>query len=71
MDEPSTYLTIDEAARLLRTPVNTLRYWRQIGQGPASFKFGRRVMYDRHELEDFIEQARTSGATTRRTAVGV
>lgn len=67
MDEPSNYLTIEEAARLLHTPVNTLRYWRQIGHGPTSFKFGRRVMYDRRELQQFVEQARNAG---RRTAIG-
>jgi len=36
-------LTITETAELLRAPVATLRWWRHTGQGPRSFKIGRRV----------------------------
>jgi len=31
-------------------PVNTLRYWRQLGCGPRSFKVGRHVRYWRTDL---------------------
>ena len=47
-------LTITEVAELLRTPVATLRYWRHLGIGPASFRIGRRVMYRRSDVEDWI-----------------
>ncbi len=38
----------------LRVPIETLRYWRHIGKGPRSFKLGRRVMYSRDSLEDWL-----------------
>lgn len=43
-------LSIEEAAQLLRVPINTLRYWRQLGAGPRSFKVGRHVRYWRTDL---------------------
>ena len=30
------FLTLAEVAAILRVPVNTLRWWRQCGDGPAS-----------------------------------
>ena len=48
-------LTISEAAELLRTPVATLRYWRHLGTGPASFRLGRRVLYRRADLRTWID----------------
>lgn len=38
-------LTISEVAHILRVPVATLRYWRHLGTGPASFRIGRGVRY--------------------------
>ena len=35
-------LTLAEVAEILKSPENTLRWWRQIGSGPAFFKIGRR-----------------------------
>lgn len=49
-------LTITEAADLLRTPVATLRYWRNIGYGPASFRIGRGVRYWHHEILHWLHQ---------------
>ena len=57
MLEMPRYLTTDEAAEVLRTPVATLRYWRHLGKGPASFKLGRRVLYAREDVEQFLEDA--------------
>ena len=51
-------LTIIEAADLLRTPVATLRYWRNIGYGPGSFRVGRGVRYWRHEILNWLHQQR-------------
>ena len=56
-------LTITETAELLRTPVATLRWWRHTGQGPRSFKIGRRVTYRRSDLEDWTEAQRRGGGT--------
>ena len=39
------YLTTEEVAQKLRTPAETVRYWRHVGKGPKSFKIGRRVLY--------------------------
>ena len=47
-------LTITEAAALVRAPVATLRYWRHLRIGPASFRIGRRVMYRRTDVEEWI-----------------
>ncbi|MFF2085447.1 helix-turn-helix transcriptional regulator [Nocardia sp. NPDC058176] len=47
--------------------VGTLRYWRHIGYGPASFALGRRVFYRRTDVEKWIteEEERTRrGGTT-------
>jgi predicted DNA-binding transcriptional regulator AlpA len=58
-------LTTDEVAELLRTPPATLRYWRNIGTGPRSFKPGRHVMYWISDILDWIE---TRYASTQRPA---
>ena len=47
-------LTIDEAARLLRTPQATLRYCRHLGTGPRSFRLGPRVLHRADDLQDWI-----------------
>jgi excisionase family DNA binding protein len=54
----TTYLTTDEVSEVLRTPAETVRYWRHIGKGPQSFKLGRRVLYAREDVEAFIAAAR-------------
>ncbi len=51
-------LTIAEAAELVRAPVATLRFWRHLGTGPRSFRLGRRVLYRRDDLHDWIAQQR-------------
>jgi excisionase family DNA binding protein len=63
MTQPATgrepyLLTITEAADLVRAPVATLRYWRHLGTGPRSFRLGRRVLYRRDDLHDWIAQQR-------------
>ena len=49
-------LTIVEAARVLRVSVATMRYWRQTGYGPRSFKVGRHVRYWECEVRFWLEQ---------------
>ena len=53
-DSEQDLLTIDEAAAIVRAPVATLRYWRHLGTGPASFRLGRRVLYRRGDLVSWI-----------------
>jgi excisionase family DNA binding protein len=51
-------MTIAEVAALTRIPVNTLYHYRATGQGgPPSAKIGRRVMYRRADVLDYIESA--------------
>jgi excisionase family DNA binding protein len=54
------YMTTAEVAEELRAPIETVRYWRAVGKGPASFKIGRRVLYDQADVEAFVAQARAS-----------
>ena len=56
-------MTTAEVAELLRTPAETVRYWRHVGIGPRSFKVGRRVLYDRKDVEAFLEAARRGERT--------
>ena len=60
----SKYLTTAEVAEELRTPIETIRYWRFIGKGPASFKLGRGILYAREDVEAFVEAARKAGSVT-------
>lgn len=36
--------------------VNTQRYWRYKGTGPRSFRAGRRVLYERAEIDRWINE---------------
>ncbi len=56
------YLMTAEVAEELRTPLETVRYWRHVGKGPKSFKVGRRVLYAAEDVEAFIAAARRGGA---------
>ena len=59
MDE---WLTGPEVGAWIRTPVETLRYWRSRGLGPKSAKFGRRVLYARTDVETWIATMRETSA---------
>lgn len=52
----SELLTLDEFARMVNTPINTVRHWRAIGYGPKSARIGRRVMVRRAEAETWIAE---------------
>lgn len=53
------FMTVAEVNDLTGIPVDTLRYWRyKRTGGPKSFRLGRRVMYERAEVERWLtEQA--------------
>lgn len=53
-------LNTSEAAVYLTTPVGTLYYWRSRGEGPVTYKIGRRVMYDRADLDRFLDSCKAS-----------
>ena len=57
-------LTEAEAAQVLGQSPNTLRQWRCQGRGPAWTKAGRRVLYRRADLDDWLAgQRRETGQT--------
>ena len=61
-------LTIAEVAAIVRAPIATLRYWRHLGHGPASFRLGRRVVYRVGDLRAWIDlqaSASDAGAAAR------
>ncbi|WP_431839707.1 helix-turn-helix transcriptional regulator [Gordonia hongkongensis] len=49
------FLTTLEVAELTGIPTGTLRYWRHRGEGPPSFRLGRRVVYRAERLWDWID----------------
>jgi hypothetical protein len=51
-------LTLDDVAEILKTPINTVRWWRQIGTGPEFFKIGRRLYTTVGGLRRFIRNQR-------------
>jgi hypothetical protein len=50
-------LTTGEVSAAYRIPVATLRYWRACGEGPRSFRLGRRVFYRREDCEAWVHAA--------------
>lgn len=60
------WLTTAELAREYGFAIGTLRYWRHIGYGPASFALGRKVLYRREAVQTWIteqEQRTRRGGT--------
>ncbi len=51
-------LTLDQAAEILMKSPNTLRWWRQTGDGPAFFKIGRSLYTTVGDVRRFIRQQR-------------
>ncbi|HEY8566538.1 MAG TPA: helix-turn-helix domain-containing protein [Beijerinckiaceae bacterium] len=49
--------TTNQVAGLLQVSPRTLERWRYEGTGPAYVKAGRRVLYCRTALEDWIAQS--------------
>lgn len=55
-------LILPEVAEMLRRPEATLRFWRHVGEGPPSFKLGRRIVYREAQVIEWItEQQRAQG----------
>ncbi len=50
-----TRLSTREASEYLSLPESTLRYYRHIGKGPASYVLGRKVFYDVADLDAFVQ----------------
>jgi excisionase family DNA binding protein len=52
------YLTIDEVAAMLRVSVPTLRWLRQEGRFAPAIRVGRRLLWDRTEVEAWMDSNR-------------
>lgn len=56
-------LTPNEVAEMIRVPAATLRYWRQRGTGPRSFKMGpRRIMYRERDVLEWVNAQYARGS---------
>lgn len=55
--------TIDEVAEYLRIPVLTVRWLRQERRFAPAIRIGRRLVWDRHDIEAWIK-AQHEGAAT-------
>jgi excisionase family DNA binding protein len=49
-------LLLEEVAALTRQSVSTIRWLRHKGQAPPGFRLGRRVVFRRAEVEQWIAQ---------------
>ncbi|HME15759.1 MAG TPA: helix-turn-helix domain-containing protein [Mycobacterium sp.] len=59
---PTEYLTAPQLEQLTGTPASTWRYWAHIGQGPASFKLGRRRVWKRSAVLAWLESQEAASA---------
>lgn len=62
MHDTSALLSTPEAARHLALSPRTLEKWRTRGIGPAYARIGRRVVYRREDLDDFVAARTVGGA---------
>jgi excisionase family DNA binding protein len=53
-------LTTAEVAEYLAVPVSTIHRWRYVGTGPLAIRVGRHLRFDRTDLDDWVEQQKTS-----------
>jgi excisionase family DNA binding protein len=59
-------LTTREVADMFRTTESTVRYWRHTGTGPEGHRYGRKVLYDRRAVDDWVRSRKAHDAARRR-----
>jgi prophage regulatory protein len=57
------YLSAAQLEQITGTKASTFRYWASIGEGPASFKLGRRRVWKRATVLAWIAEQETAGAS--------
>lgn len=62
-DEFDQFFTLRELAALLRVEEATVRYWRNRGTGPDSYKIGRHVRYTRQDVDRWLRAHRNPGGS--------
>lgn len=65
---PDDLLLIEEVATITRRTVDTLRWLRHKGEGPVGFRMGRRVVFRRSAVMEWIaaqERAQLGTASRR------
>lgn len=55
-DNGSVFLNAKQASQLLGLSVSSLAKWRLSGQGPSYSKLGRRVVYQRSKIEEWMQR---------------
>jgi predicted DNA-binding transcriptional regulator AlpA len=63
-----TLLTPVEVAEALRTPVATLRHWRDKRTGPMHVKIGKRIMYREQDVLAWLDEQAEKAAEQRKAA---
>jgi predicted DNA-binding transcriptional regulator AlpA len=58
-------LTLPEIAERTRLPISTLRWYRHRGEGPKTFKIGRRVVATEADVEAWIGDRRLGEGVPR------
>jgi predicted DNA-binding transcriptional regulator AlpA len=53
-------MRLPEIAEMTGIPVDTLRFYRQVGKGPKTFKLGRRVVAYESDVNAWIEAQRAA-----------
>lgn len=64
----SPYLTTVELAALLRKEPATIRQMRHRGTGPRGTRVGREVLYDRDDIDTWMQAKRDADQVGARTA---
>jgi hypothetical protein len=62
---PDDLLLIDEVAEITRRTVDGLRWLRHKGEGPDSFRMGRRLVYRRGAVTEWIARQEREQLGTR------
>jgi DNA-binding transcriptional MerR regulator len=65
MNELPDLMTTGEVAVLTRAPESTVRYWRYCGTGPSCFRVGRRVLYRRVDVEQWLAEQQKADLSQR------
>jgi predicted DNA-binding transcriptional regulator AlpA len=56
------FLTANQLEELTGTRASTWRYWASVGEGPASFKLGRRRVWRKATVLQWIAEQETAQA---------